>query len=247
MPPRRSVTETGVMATTTNPRQAVADIEGDPQLARGDDERFTGYGVMGMPFSSGHYLVLRDMLATSLGTAYRAIWHRDPAGRWTIYTTADPHESCPRYFGSATDVEQVDAINIAWRDEWSVDVTMGVRLSWRLTLGATPATRAMTSMASAMPERAWTSRAVLGSMGPMAGGFLQSGKVKLQGHTPNGQGFKAAPLQVWRVISGQAALENTDLGALGPLVEQPRLGDFWLPQRGLFFVGQARFTPTVGK
>ena len=243
----RFSTETVVMMTTTNPQHAVADTEVDPRLARGNDERFTGYGVMGVPFSSGHYLVLRDMLATSLGTPYRAIWHRDPVGLWTIYTTVDPNVSCPRYFGSATAVEQVDAVDVAWQDEWTVDVTMGTRLSWRLKLAATPATRIMTSMAGVMPERAWASSAVLRPMGPMAGGFLQSGKIKLQGRTPNGQGFRAAPLQVWRVIGGEATLDGTDLGALGPLEEQTRLGDFWLPQRGLFFVGKARFSATVGK
>lgn len=243
----RCSTETVVMMTTKNPQQAVAHTEVDPQLARGNDERFTGYGVMGVPFSSGHYLVLRDMLATSLGTPYRAIWHRDPAGLWTIYTTVDPNVSCPRYFGSAAAKERVDAIDVSWRDEWTVDVTMGTRLSWRLKLEATPATRAMTSMASAMPERAWTSGTVLGTMGPMAGGFLRSGRVRLRGLTPNGQHFKAAPLKVWRVIGGGATLEGTDLGALGSLVEQTRLGDFWLPQRGLFFVGKARFSATVGK
>ncbi|MEO6942068.1 MAG: hypothetical protein ABI238_00785 [Terrimesophilobacter sp.] len=235
------------MMTTKNPQQAVADAEVDPQLARGNDERFTGYGVMGVPFYSGHYLVLRDMLATSLGTPYRAIWHRDPAGLWTIYTTVDPNVSCPRYFGSAAAMERVDTIDVSWRDEWTVDVTMGIRLSWRLKLEATPATRAMTSMASAMPERAWTSGTVLGAMGPMAKGVLRSGRVRLRGLTPNGQHFKAAPLRVWRVIGGGATLEGTDLGALGPLMEQTRLGEFWLPQRGLFFVGKARFSATVGK
>ncbi len=232
---------------TTTPHEAVTTAEANPQLVHGSDERFTGYGAMGVPYSGGHYLVLRDMLVTSLGIPYRAIWHRDPAGRWTIFTTADPNVSCPRYFGSVTAVEQVDTIDVVWRDEWTVDVTMGTRLSWRLKLAATPATRVMTSMASAIPERAWTSSAVLGPMGPMAGGFLQSGKIKLQGHTPNGQGFRAAPLQVWRVIGGAATLDGTDLGALGPLEEQTRLGDFWLPQRGLFFVGQARFTPDAAE
>ena len=85
----------------TTPQQAVATVEGNPRLARGSDERFTGYGAMGVPFSGGHYLVLRDMLASSVGTAYRSIWHRDPQGRWTIFTTAAPALSCPRYFGSA--------------------------------------------------------------------------------------------------------------------------------------------------
>ena len=56
---------------------------------------------MGVPYSGGHYLAFRDMLASSVGKPYRAIWHRDPTGRWTIFTTTDPDASCPRYFGSA--------------------------------------------------------------------------------------------------------------------------------------------------
>lgn len=55
--------------TTTTPRQAVEAVLADPRLPDGDDERFTGYGVMGMPLASGHYLALRDMVATSVGPA----------------------------------------------------------------------------------------------------------------------------------------------------------------------------------
>ncbi len=240
MPRSRSSTETGVMNTT--PRQAVTNTETNPELVRGTDERFTGYGAMGVPYSGGHYLVLRDMLASSIGTAYRAIWHRDPAGRWTIFTTADPDVSCPRYFGSVTAVERVPEIGVTWRDDWCAHITMGARLSWRLMLAATPATRAMTAMSERMPQRSWNSDPVLASMGPIAGGALRSGRIRLRGHTPNGQGFKAAPLQVWRVVGGEATLDGTELGSIGPLDEQARLGDFWLPQRGLFFVGRARFT-----
>ena len=92
--------------TTTTPRQAVEAVQAHPLLPTGDDERFTGYGVMGVPFASGHYLALRDFVATSVGPAYRAIWHRDPQGRWTIHTTGAPELSCPRYFGSVTATAQ---------------------------------------------------------------------------------------------------------------------------------------------
>ena len=240
MPWRGSSTEAGVMTTT--PRQAVTTLEVTPRLAPGVDERFTGYGAMGVPYSGGHYLALRDMLASSLGPPYRTIWHRDAMGRWTIFTTVDPYVSCPRYFGSVTTVEQVPKIEVTWTDDWAVDITMGTRLSWRLMLKATPATRAMTSMGGATPHWAWNSSAVLDSMSPMAGGFLRSGRIRLRGRTPNGQGFKVAPLRVWRVVGSEAVLDGADLGDLGPLGEQARLGDFWLPQRGLFFAGQARFT-----
>ncbi|MEO7588678.1 MAG: hypothetical protein ABIS84_11710 [Arachnia sp.] len=229
---------------TTTPRQAVITMQGALSLPLGTDERFTGYGAMGVPYSRGHYLALRDMLASSVGPAYRAIWHRDPTGSWTIFTTADPDVSCPRYFGSATAVEQVPAIDVTWRDDWSLDVSMGARLSWRMVLEATSATRAMTSMGGAMPAWAWSSNALLAAMGPMASTVLQSGRIRLHGRTPNGQAFKAAPLQVWQVVSGEARVDGIGCGPMGSLATQARLADFWLPQRGLFFVGQARFSGT---
>ncbi|MEO7420836.1 MAG: hypothetical protein ABIU87_00385 [Ornithinibacter sp.] len=196
-----------------------------------------------MPYAGGHYLALRDMLASSLGAAYRTIWHRDPQGRWTIFTNTDPKLSCPRYFGSVATVERVDAIEVTWRDAWTLDVSMADRLSWRIILEATPATRMMTSMGGATPQWFWDRDVVLNSFGPMAGGILRSGRIRLLGHTPNGPRFKAAPLQVWRVAGGDAALDGVDLGPRGPLLEPTHLGDFWLPQRGLFFAGRARFTP----
>lgn len=214
----------------------------NPALARGTDERFTGYGAMGVPYATGHYLAFRDMLTTSLGTPYRAIWHRDSAGRWTIFTTADPDLSCPRYFDSMTAVERVSAIEVTWPNDWTVDVAMGSRLSWRIVLAQSPVTRAMSAMANVMTEWCWNNNAVLASMGLMASGTLRSGRMRLQGRTPNGQGFKAAPLKLWRVIGGHAALAGVDLGAPDTRARQMRLGDFWLPRRGLFFVGQARFT-----
>ena len=198
---------------------------------------------MGMPFASGHYLALRDMVASSVGPAYRAIWHRDPKGRWTIHTAGAPDLSCPRYFGSATDVEQVPRIDVSWDGDYEFTVSLHGVLTWRIELAATPATRTMTAMGGAMPAVAWTSTAVLASMGPMARTMLRSGRVRLHGSTPNGPRFKAAPLQVWRVVGGGATLRDRDLGELAPLAEQTRLGDFWMPQRGIFFAGYARFTP----
>lgn len=228
--------------TQTTPREIVDTMTLKPRLDEGDDERFTGYGAMGVPYADGHYLALRDMVATSIGPAYRTLWHRTPVGRWTIFTTTTPELSCPRYFGAATATEQVPAIDTAWLDDWTLQVSMGDRFSWRLVLGASPATRMMTSLAAMMPDSAWNNDAVLGAMGPMAGAFLGIGRTRLHGMTPNGQSFKAAPLQVWRVVGGPAWLDGVQLGELGPLPQQDALGDFWLPQRGLFFAGRARFS-----
>lgn len=227
------------------PRVAVAKVAAAPRLVDGTDERFTGYGVMGLPFASGHYLGLRDFVATSVGPAYRSIWHRTPDGRWEIFTNVAPEQSCPRYFGSQAPGEQVPAIDITWPDDVTLDVTMGERLSWRIELADTPATRMMTTMAGAMPQAAWNNDTILAAMGPMAKAVLGTGRMRLHGLTPNGPAFKAAPLQVWRVVGGHARLDGKDLGEIAPLAKQERLADFWLPQVGVFFVGRASFTPAL--
>lgn len=228
--------------SNTTPRDVVDTLSADPRLVDGDDERFTGYGAMGVPYADGHYLALRDMLATSIGPAYRTLWCRTPAGRWTIFTTTTPELSCPRYFGAATATEQVPAIDAAWLDDWTLQVSMADRFSWRIVLADSLATRLMTSMAGAMPDSAWNNDAVLGAMGPMAGGFLGTGRTRPRGIAPNGQSFKATPLHIWRVVGGQAQLDGVQFGELGPLPQQDALGDFWMPQRGLFFAGRARFS-----
>ncbi|MYR05292.1 hypothetical protein GTV32_02690 [Gordonia sp. SID5947] len=228
---------------THTPYEAVTALRAHPDLPGGSDERFAGYGVMGIPFASGHYLALREMLASSLGAPYRTIWHRDPQGRWTIHTTTDPAASCPRYFGAGADVRRVPAIDISWTDGSQVEVALGDELRWRLELASSPATRILTAMGAAMPMRALTSASVLTVMGPMAGAVLGSGRMRLCGRTPNGPLFRATPLQVWRVASAEATHRGQNLGAPAPLDVQTALGDFWLPQRGLFFVGQASFTP----
>jgi len=38
-------------------------------------------------------------------------------------------------------------------------------------------------------------------------------------------------------------LGGTDFGPMGKLDQQAALGDFWIPQRGIFAIGRAYFTP----
>ena len=89
------------MAVLQTPRAVAEGAEAAPSLPPGDDERISGYGVMGLSFASGDYLVLRCMTAASFGSGYRAVWHRGPAGDWTVYSTAEPEHSCERYIGAA--------------------------------------------------------------------------------------------------------------------------------------------------
>ncbi|WP_457207495.1 hypothetical protein, partial [Nocardioides sp. P5_C9_2] len=51
---------------------------------------------------------------------------------------------------------------------------------------------------------------------------------------------------VWGLAGSVTSYRGEDFGDPGPLAEQTRLGDFWFPQRGVFFVGRARFTPVAG-
>jgi hypothetical protein len=212
-------------------------------LPDGTDERVTGYGVIGLPFASGHYLALRDFVASSFGPAYRSLWHRDPIGGWTVYSTTEPELSCPRYLGAALAQPPVTTlIDIAWVDDRQVRVSIADTLEWTMQLTSTPATRLMTSVGQRMPVSAWRSKAVLAGMGRMAGLMLSGGRMRLNGAMPNGQEFFAAPRRVWAIEHSSATVHGQDLGPIGPLSEQARLGDFWLPQRGIFFAdGIGRF------
>ncbi|HZA24439.1 MAG TPA: hypothetical protein VFA32_17870, partial [Dehalococcoidia bacterium] len=83
------------------PRDLVNRLEQAPEVPAGGEERFAGYGVMGLTFTSGHILGLRRFPASSLGPGYTSVWHRNPEGRWNIYQNVPPEQACPRYFGNA--------------------------------------------------------------------------------------------------------------------------------------------------
>src|SRR3712207_6921241 len=83
------------------PARLIRHLETAAALPAGTEERFAGYGIMGLPFASGHVLALRRFPASSIGPGYASVWHRDPAGAWTFYADVDPHLSCSRFFGNA--------------------------------------------------------------------------------------------------------------------------------------------------
>lgn len=228
-----------------SPRTLVESVELQPALPPGPEERFAGYGVMGVPFSSGHVLALRHFAASSVGPGYTSVWIRDPAGVWTMHSTTDPGASCARYFGSALGSASTGGVSLRWRDgySFSVDVGDGVDLSWDLTLAATPVTRFVSAVCGAVPERLWRSRAFLRAMGAVAGPLLGAGRLGLTGRVPNGQSFGARPRRIWLVRESTAQLQGQNLGQVAPLSSQDRLGDFWIPQRGIFLIGSSVFEP----
>jgi hypothetical protein len=50
-----------------------------------------------------------------------------------------------------------------------------------------------------------------------------------------------APKQLWVVADSRAVLHGQDLGPIGPLMRQARLGDFHMPQHGIGMVGSGHF------
>jgi hypothetical protein len=227
----------------TTPRAAAA-ATAHHRLPAGHDERVVGFGVMGLPFTGGHYLAFRDFPATSFAPAYLSVWHRTPGGRWTFYATTPGPQSCSRYFSSATDIEPVVCpITAHWPTPWTIDITIPGLLQWRVDIETTSATRVLTAIGTRLPEAAWTSRTVLAVMSRVVGPALGIGAIRLTGTAPNGQRFRIGPRQVWAVAGSTATLAGEDLGTLGPLPVQGRLGDFRLPQRGICVVGQGLFDP----
>ncbi len=97
------------------PVDLAAKLERGAELPSGNEERFVGYGVMGVPFAPGHLLAMRRFPASSLGEGYTSVWHRDPQRGWTFYTDVPPQLDCPRYFGNAVAEALVREIEIAWR------------------------------------------------------------------------------------------------------------------------------------
>jgi hypothetical protein len=226
------------------PRQVIERFEETPTLPTGPDERFSGYGVMGLPFASGHVLALRRFPMTSVGPGYTSIWHRSPRGQWVFYSTVTPRQGCPRYFGDIVADSVETEIRITWTTPCRLTVVAPtVPLEWDITIAATLATRLMNAMGRLLPDAAWRSPVVLAAMGKLAGPVLGVGRIGLHGLVPNGQRFVANPRVVWSITESRAMLAGADLGPPGPVHPQAHLADFWIPQRGILALGGAYFEP----
>jgi len=224
------------------PRRLVEQLEAAASLPAGSNERFNGYGVMGLPFRSGHVLAMRRFPASAVGPGYTSVWHRNPDGDWVFYANVSPRQGCARFFGAiATDAIETD-IGLVWTAPFRLNVAMpALSFDWEVEVGATAATRLMNAMGRLLPSRAWRSSAVLSAMGMMAGPLLGVGRVGLHGRVPNGQHFIANPRVLWGILDSHAQLAGVDFGPPGPLQPQAHLGDFWIPQRGMLAIGQAYF------
>jgi hypothetical protein len=223
------------------PRDLVAQIEAQASLPEGTKERFLGYSVLGLPFASGHVLALRRFAASSIGPAYASVWHRDPEGDWTFYQNVLPQQGCSRYFGRLVKESILQEISIEWTGPRSFTVsTEGERpLEWQLSVRPTIATSLMNALGACVPRSWWQSPRVLSAMSTVARFGLGTGKLRLVGRTPNGQTFAANPRTIWSICDSRAVVCGEEAGEPGPLPVQAELGEFLIPQRGLFAIGSA--------
>jgi hypothetical protein len=225
-------------------RTRALEAEHRATLTPGEDEWFSGYGVMGLPFSSGYVLAMRRFPVTSVGPGYSSVWLRRPTGRWTIYADAPPEVSCARYFGAALDDAVQCGVDVSWSADNAFTATIGrddVDLTWTVELAATPITTSMSAIMSALPHALLSNTAFLKAMSAAAGPMLGAGRLGLAGRVPNKQGFRAKPRRMWFISRSSATLGGEDLGSPQPLPAQTRLGDFWIPQRGIFVIGASAF------
>ncbi|MGW8267486.1 MAG: hypothetical protein ACWGSQ_14055 [Longimicrobiales bacterium] len=225
-----------------NPRVLAEEMERSPEVPTGSDERFVGYGVMGVPFSSGHVLAFRRMTATSVGGPYTTVWHRSPQGRWTFFTDSEPTQSCPRFFGAALDEVVTGEIELSWEGPFELSLRVPeAGFLWGVRLAPDLKTRGISALGRLLPAPVWRSEVALSLLGTVGGPLLGLGQLALAGSAPNGQHFRAAPKLLWRVEATAAILDRVDLGEMDPLPEQVRIGDFWIPNDGIFAIGSARF------
>ena len=230
------------MTKQLTPQETVAVTLANPMLPPGDDERFVGFGIMGLPFANGHYLAMRHLPATSFAPPYVSVWHRDPSCNWTFYATTPGQQSCARYFSSATPNPTVQCdIEIGWVGPWSVVIQIPGTLHWTVDLETSRATRLMSRLGGRLSEQAWADPTVSRRLSRVAHRTLGVGDVRLTGRAPNGQCYTMAPKQLWVVGNSTAVLHGRDLGPCGPLLRQARLGDFRMPQRGIGMVGSGHF------
>jgi hypothetical protein len=228
------------------PRAVIEAIECDNVMSAEPGDVFSGWGVLGVPFQSGHVLALRRYVVSSLGPAYTSIWHRDPAGRWTFYSTIAPDCSCARYYGARIDRNVVAPIDLEWTTPWTLHARVGRTLTWHVTLYSSSMSRLFNTVTLRLPARAWRVPVVLRSVGLAADAAFGSGRIQRSGRTPNGHRFALHPRQFWLIDASAAHVGGNDLGPPGPLAAQATLEDMRLPQRGLLAVTSVRFERPAG-
>lgn len=198
-----------------------------------------GWGVFGLPFDSGHVLAMRVFAESDFGP-YRTIWHRDPAGNWSIYVDGPRLDTaCPRYYGPACSHTAHARIDVTWTGKTSLHITMDTpELDWTLTARSTRLLDVLNVLSGAMPLASWKPQSLVRARELMAQA-LGMGKLKMAGVMPSGHHGKLMPERMYYVDDSHATLDGADLGIPVRLAQNPTIGGVALPARGVLAVGQS--------
>lgn len=217
---------------------SVSSIRTDGDRLAGH-ERFRGWGVMSLPFDSGHVLGLRVMPVNDYAP-FVAVWHRTPEGAWSMYVDGShPEVFCPRLFGPILVESGPANIRVSWRDEHTVRVLMEEpTMEWTVRLASTPLTRVMNVVLPRIPIGLYRRRPVLSTMVAVSRTLLGLGTMDLAGEVPGGQQVLVRPDRIDLVDDSRATFDGIQLGRPAPAEENPRTGAFRWPARGIVARGE---------
>jgi len=205
-----------------------------------DHEYVKGWGVMGLPFDSGHYLALRVFPENDFAP-YKTVWHRDPNGRWSIHVDGPRLDTaCPRYYGAACAHVGHATIDLTWTAPMTLRITVDApHLDWSLTATETPLLRGLNAMSVRLPTWTWRPRPLLRARELLARGVLGMGDLRMKGTMPSGHVGTLMPERMYFMEDATATLDGVDLGHPARVSPTPDIGGFPMPARGVLAVGQA--------
>lgn len=205
-----------------------------------DHEYVRGWGVMGLPLSSGHYLALRVFPQNDF-SPYKTVWHRDPEGRWSIFVDGPRVDTaCPRYYGPACTHIAHATITLTWTGPMSLQVHVDEPfLDWTLDATETAMLRALNAMSERLPTWTWRLRPLLRAREVLADRFLHMGDIRMSGTMPSGHHGILMLDRMYFIDTAAATLNGENLGGATQAKPTPNIGGFALPARGVLAIGQA--------
>jgi hypothetical protein len=203
-------------------------------------EYVKGWGVMGLPLDSGHYLALRVFPENDFAP-YKTLWHRDPEARWSIHVDGPRLDTaCPRYYGAACAHVGHARIELNWTASATLRVTVDeIGLDWTLTATETPLLRGLNAMSARLPIWTWRPRSLLRARELLAQRVLGMGEVQMRGTMPSGHIGTLMPQRMYFIDECTASLDGVDLGHPDRVAPTPNIGGFPMPARGVLAIGQA--------
>lgn len=213
-------------------------VEPDPWFGH---EHIRGYGVLGLPLSSGHVLALRVSPINDFAP-YVTVWHQTPAGEWFIYyDAARPDIACPRYYGAAVRHVIPAKIILQWSGPAELTIRVDrIQLEWTILADEPPVLRILNMISKRMPLWTWK-HAMLLKPREWIARRLGMGRLKLAGKMPSGHFGIRMPQRIYFINRAQVRLGGIDLGMPVRVNPNPQIGKVTLPARGILAIEQSHW------